>query len=265
MIASKTQIIATIGPSSSTKDMIRAMVGSAMDVARFNFSWGTLEEREREIALVREVAQEMGAHIPIIQDLPGPRVQHERGHGFDVHASALTDRDREYIRFGAKHNLEYIAVSFVRSAEDIADARKAVTEAGGSQRIIAKIERREAVDRIDEIIAVSDAVMIARGDLGDNVPFEEVPFIQADIIGRANRAGKPVITATEMLLSMVFSDRPTRAEVTDVVEAILLGSDAVMLSDETARGAHPAEVIAAMERILLAAERRIGPRVPKSL
>jgi pyruvate kinase len=129
---------------------------------------------------------------------------------------------------------------------------------GGTQKIMAKIERKDAVDAIDEIIAVSDAVMVARGDLGSEFPLEEIPFIQARIIEKCRKAKKPVVTATEMLLSMTERERPTRAEVTDVANAILQGSDAVMLSEETASGHYPALAVGMMEKIVLEAERHLG-------
>jgi pyruvate kinase len=226
-----------------------------MDIARLNFSWGTVGERTVQIERLRRLAREEGRKIPIIQDLPGPRIHNAEGHSYDPSATkAVTRADREFIRFGAERGLEYVAVSFVGNADDIRDARDAVEGAGGSQRVIAKIERKLALDNLDEIIEASDAVMIARGDLGDDIPLEEVPFVQADITERCNKAGKPVITATEMFVSMVSSLRPTRAEVTDVENAVLLGSDAVMLSEETARGAHPVEAVALMERVVVEAE-----------
>jgi pyruvate kinase len=248
--------VATIGPASESEEILRGMIEAQMDVARLNFSWGTVGERTVQIERLRRLAREAGKRIPIIQDLPGPRVNHAEGHGYDPEAlKALTDADKDFIRFGAERGLEYIAVSFVGNADDIRDAREAIRAVSGTQRIIAKIERKVALDNLDEIIEEADAVMIARGDLGDDIPLEEVPFVQADITKRCNKAGKPVITATEMFVSMVESLRPSRAEVTDVENAVLIGSDAVMLSEETARGAHPVEAVALMERVVIEAER----------
>ncbi|MEP6994057.1 MAG: pyruvate kinase [Acidobacteriota bacterium] len=164
-------------------------------------------------------------------------------------APGLTSKDREDLRFGVAHSVDYCALSFVRGADDIRAARAAVAELGASIPLIAKIEKHEALRHIDEILAESDGIMVARGDLGVETPLEHVPLLQKMLIEKANRAGKPVITATQMLLSMVESPRPTRAEVGDVANAILDGTDAVMLSEETAAGRYPAEAVATMKRI----------------
>jgi pyruvate kinase len=192
-------------------------------------------------------------------DLSGPRIQEGKGHTYNHdEISALTDRDREYIAFGVEHGVDCFAMSFVGNAKDIDMCHEAIRACSGHQPVIAKIERAEALKNLDEIIAVTDAVMVARGDLGEEVPLERIPFIQADIIRRSNKARKPVITATQMMLSMVESPSPTRAEVTDVANAILLGSDAVMLSDETAKGKYPVEAVSMMEKITIEAEKHIG-------
>jgi len=249
--ASRTQIVATIGPASCDHDILRQMIRHHLDVVRLNFSWGTLEEHAQYIRDVRMIAEETGRRIPIIQDVPGPRIQDGTEHSVDVEASVITEDDRAFIEFGLKQGVNYIAVSFVRSAADIEEARMLT----GDTPIIAKIERAEALDNIDEIIDAADGVMIARGDLGDNIPLERVPFEQVRIIEKSHDRGKPVITATEMLLSMTEKKRPTRAEVTDVAYAVMHGSDGVMLSEETAIGKHPVEAVTVMERIIREAER----------
>ena len=266
MASSRSQIVATIGPKSGTVEMLREMLRHHMDVMRLNLSWGTHEEHGGYIDALRTVATEMGVHIPVILDLSGPRKQTDSGHHFDAAnyvegKGLLTKKDIEDLRFGLAKGVGYIAVSYVGGKADVDEARAAVGAEGGSARIIAKIERREAVDNADEIIAAADAVMIARGDLGLEVPLEQIPFIERELIGKCNRAGKPVITATQMLLSMVENPEPTRAEVTDVAYAIELGSDAVMLSEETARGAYPIEAVIEMEKIVLAAEAHAPDRV----
>jgi pyruvate kinase len=166
-----------------------------------------------------------------------------------IRAPSLSEKDRADLAFGVAKGVDYIALSFVRSAEDIRMARALVREHGGDTPIIAKIEKHEALDCIDAIVAEVDGIMVARGDLGVEIPLERVPLVQKMLIAKANRAGKPVITATQMLRSMVESPRPTRAEVTDVANAIIDGTDAVMLSEETAMGAYPIEAVKMMARI----------------
>ena len=176
--------------------------------------------------------------------------------GGGLSAGALTDKDREDLKAAAALNVDYIAISFVRSAADINEARRLIDEIGCTAGIVAKIERAEAVEAIDEIISVSDGVMIARGDLGVEIGDAEVPAIQKHIIGRARSLDKPVITATQMMESMIYSPVPTRAEVSDVANAVIDGTDAIMLSGETAVGKYPDKVITAAQRICLAAERQ---------
>ncbi|HEY2851094.1 MAG TPA: pyruvate kinase [Gemmatimonadaceae bacterium] len=171
--------------------------------------------------------------------------------GIDVSAPSLTEKDRADIAFSIEHDLDYLALSFVRRAEDI-KALKALLPKG--MLVVAKIEKDSALFRLEEILQATDAVMVARGDLGVELPFEEVPLAQKRIIGLANRYGRPVITATQMLESMIEHPRPTRAEANDVANAVLDGTDAVMLSAETAAGAFPQLAVEAMHRIVLAAE-----------
>ncbi len=258
---SKAQIVATIGPASTHRDTLKAMVRHQMDVARLNFSWGDLKTKIQEIQIIRDVEKEYGRRIPIIVDLPGPRVQEKASHTYDRGAvSSITAQDEKFIRFAAEHNADYVAVSFVGGPEDIEKCRAIINECGGKQKIIAKIERAVALESLDDIIAAADAVMVARGDLGNEVPLEKIPFIQETIIKKAKKAGKPVIVATGMLLSMVEHPFPSRAEVTDVENAIMEGSDAVMLSEETAKGKYPVEAVATMETIVLEAERHLQGR-----
>ncbi len=254
----RAQIVATVGPASASRDIFSAMVAAGLDVVRLNFAWGTLDERVPQIAMIREVAAGAGKHIPIIQDLPGPRVQEQSGHTYDHTGASLTEQDKTSIAFGAAHQLEYLALSFVGSAADVEECRAVVAAAGGAQKIIAKIERKVALEHIDAIIAASDAIMIARGDLGSEVPLEEIPFIEADLIAKTRAAGKPVITATQMLFSMIDHPTPSRAEVTDIEYAVAHGSDAVMLSDETAAGKYPVEAVEHMRLGIEATQRHEG-------
>ncbi|HYT84286.1 MAG TPA: pyruvate kinase [Gemmatimonadales bacterium] len=177
--------------------------------------------------------------------------------GVQVSAPALTDKDREDALDGVRRGVDYLGLSFVRRAEDLAELRALVSP---SVKLVAKIEKATALDDLDRILAACDAVMVARGDLGVELPFEQVPLVQKRLIREANRHGKPVITATQMLESMVQHPRPTRAEASDVANAILDGTDAVMLSAETATGAYPVEAVRAMDRIIREMERHAAGR-----
>jgi pyruvate kinase len=181
--------------------------------------------------------------------------------GGGLSAGALTDKDREDIKLAAEIQVDYLAVSFPRTAADIHEARELLREAGGKGGIVAKIERAEAIDAIEEIIAASDVVMIARGDLGVEVGDAELPAIQKRIISKAREMNRVAITATQMMESMIENQIPTRAEVFDVANAVLDGTDAVMLSAETAAGKYPAMAVAAMDRICKSAEKQRIARV----
>lgn len=176
---------------------------------------------------------------------------------------ALTPKDKKDLAWGLAHGVDWVAMSFVKSAADIKQLKRLIAKTlpeSKRPKVIAKIEKHEAVTDLDSIITESDAVMVARGDLGVETDAAEVPFIQKEIINRANRAGKPVITATQMLESMVEHVRPTRAEVSDVANAVLDGTDAVMLSEESAVGEHPVEAVRIMRTIVEDAERHLRRR-----
>ena len=253
---SRVQIVVTLGPATKEMSVVRQLVEHQIDVVRLNFAWGTHDEHAHYIATIRAVAREFGRHIPTIQDLAGPRIQKKDGHEFNAAATdIITAKDLQDLGFGLSHNVEYICMSYVGNAADINRLRENIAERGGTAKVIAKVERQEALDNINAIIRVSDAIMIGRGDLGQNIPIERVPFAEATIIKKCKSAKKPVITATQMLLSMVENPEPTRAEVTDIAYAILLGSDAVMLSEETARGKYPVQAVTIMKRVVLEAER----------
>ncbi len=326
----RTRIVCTIGPASSSPDMLEKLVVAGMDVARLNFSHGTQEEHGRVIAEIRRISARLGLSIAVMQDLAGLKIRTgpiadgpidlEPGRAFtlttrdvpggadevsvtysgltgdvspgdvlllsdgdlelvvettttedilcrvtvggplsshkginlparSITAPVLTDKDRSDLAYGLEHGVDYVALSFVRSADDVADARAALGERCRAVPLVAKIEKHEALVRIDEIVDVVDGVMVARGDLGVEIPVEQIPRIQKSLIRKGNIAGRPVITATQMLKSMVESPRPTRAEVTDVANAILDGSDAIMLSEETAVGRHPVAAVEMMVRI----------------
>jgi len=312
-----------------------------MDVARLNFSHGSLDEHNERMAAVREISHELDKPIGILQDLPGPKIRTGKLVGgevmltpgstvvltgeevqgdekrFSVSYSDLsrevspgeriliddgrielkvdsisgsdivcrvvtggsvrerkgvnvpetrlktllpTERDLEYFRFGLSRGVDFAALSFVQDAGDVARARGAMVRQGSDIPIIAKIERPQAVRDINAITDSTDVVMIARGDLGVEMDPEEVPAIQKEIIALCNRKGVPVITATQMLESMIQNPRPTRAEASDVANAVLDGSDAVMLSGETAVGAYPVEAVRMIGRIIALIEQRVGTR-----
>ena len=330
--AANARIVATLGPASSSAEVITSLIEAGADAFRLNFSHGTAEWHLAAAAAIRNAAGERP--VAIIADLQGPRIRigaipapvtvregdelslasgpapdgadalpttydglardvkpgermlidnglvelrvlgTERGlvrgrvvtggeigankginlPGVAVSAPALTAKDEQDVATAVELGADYLALSFVRSRDDIVRLRELLDTHGADTPIVAKIERGEAVERIEDILAESDGVMVARGDLGVELPQEKVPAIQKHIIALANAAGKPVITATEMLQSMITSPRPTRAEASDVANAILDGTDAVMLSGETAVGRYPVRAVEMMERITKEAE-----------
>lgn len=199
----------------------------------------------KDIACRVVVGGELGAHKGI--NLPAR----------SIHAPILTEKDLSDFAFGLGQGVDYAALSFVRTALDVQIARDFMRQQGREIPLIAKIEKHEALANLDAIMAAVDGVMVARGDLGVEIPLEKVPFFQRQIIAKANRAGKPVITATQMLKSMVAAPRPTRAEVGDVANAVLEGTDAVMLSEETASGNYPVESVRIMDRIAAETEKSL--------
>lgn len=255
---SRAQIVATVGPASKDIETLKKMMSVQMDVARLNFSHGMHEEHAELIRHIRAAAEEVGRKVPIIQDLSGPREKIEESHRFKEGAvKTITKKDRSDLEFGLSQDVDYIALSYVGSHEDILELREIIKKRGKVKPIIAKIERQAAVDNIDKIIEAADAIMVARGDLSLAVSMEKVPFIQEEIIKKCKKAGKPVIVATQMLFSMVENIMPTIAEVSDVTNAISVGADAVMLSEESAIGKYPIETIIMMEKIILEAEKHL--------
>jgi pyruvate kinase len=340
-LGKKTKIVCTIGPASEGSQQLTELVNAGMNVARLNFSHGTLSEHQARVDMLREVMKKTGKTVAIMQDLSGPKIRigtfkdkiimlnegktfilttdevegsEDKVHvnypelpkevipgstimlddgtkrlrvieikgndivtavtmggrlsdhkgvnipGANLSVKSLTDKDREDLKFGIKNNLDFVALSFVRSAEDINELRAILTKEGSHAHIIAKIETPEAIHNIDNIVEVADAVMIARGDLAVEIPAEEVPLVQKLIIHKCNEVGKPVITATQMLESMVKSAVATRAEVSDVANAIIDGTDAIMLSEETALGGFPVEAVKTMTRIAQRVEKEVYTR-----
>ncbi len=331
-----TKIVATLGPASSSKEVISRMVVAGVDVVRMNFSHGTREEHLARAALVREAAHEAGRTVGMMCDLQGPKIRIgkfengkvvlEKGAAFildaecatgnaervgldyreltkDVRpgdvlllddgrlvldvgrvsgseifttvrvggelsnnkginrlgggltAAALTAKDMQDIKTAVEMKADFIAVSFPKSGADMYMARELMRAAGGKAVVIAKMERAEAVAAMGELVTASDGIMVARGDLAVEVGDAAVPALQKRLIRTAREQNKLTITATQMMESMITSPVPTRAEVSDVANAVLDGTDAVMLSAETAAGAYPAETVEAMARICLEAEK----------
>ena len=328
-----TKIVCTIGPKSESKEVLKSLIESGMNVMRLNFSHGDYAEHGMRIKTVKEIMQETGTHVGILLDTKGPEIRTgklENGQdviletgkeiaittdysfvgnkdkfavsydgivkdlkpgnivllddglvalevvsvngneikcliknngelgehkgvnlpGVSVSLPALAEKDIEDLKFGCREGVDYIAASFIRKAGDVAEVRSVLDANGGENiKIISKIESQEGVDNFDEILELSDGIMVARGDLGVEIPVEEVPFAQKMMIEKCNEAGKMVITATQMLDSMMKNPRPTRAEVGDVANAILDGTDAVMLSGESAKGKYPLETVKTMAAI----------------
>jgi len=333
--ANRAKIVATLGPASNTKEVIRELVYAGVNVFRLNFSHGEHSTHAQVVENIREVNDELRVHTSILQDLQGPKIrigQVEDGEVFiqpgqeivittkemvgnaqkvsttytnlakdvapgdmiliddgnlelfvksvqgedvtcevkyggslksrkginlpftKVSAPSLTKKDIKDLVFGIEHDVDWIALSFVRHADDVRDLRKRIQAKGKDIRIVAKIEKPEALKNIDEIIEESDALMVARGDLGVEIVMEEVPMAQKMMVEKCNLAAKPVIIATQMMESMIKNPRPTRAETNDVANAVLDGADAMMLSAETAAGKYPVQTVKTMARTIASVE-----------
>ena len=332
-----------MGPASSKKNTLRAMMRAGMDIARFNFSHGSHEEHRGRVDMVKNLREELNIPVALLLDTKGPEIRTkllkdhkkitlEAGSEFTlttgdiegdetrvaityenlykdvkkggkiliddglieleienikngdivcrvlnggelgerkginvpyvkVKLPGITEQDKDDILFGITQEFDYIAASFVRDAKAIKEIRQLLDENGGHDiGIIAKIENAEGVENIDEIIKAADGIMVARGDMGVEIPAEDVPHYQKEIIKKCNATYKPVITATQMLDSMIRNPRPTRAEVTDVANAIYDGTDVVMLSGETANGKYPLEALKMMVKIAERTEQDIKGR-----
>lgn len=332
----KTKIVCTIGPSSDSYEVLKALVNEGMNVARLNFSHGTHPEHKKRIDTIKKLRDDLDEPIAIMLDTKGPEIRIktfkdgmiriEQGQDFTltsedvegdetrvsvtykdiakdlkaddrvliddglveftvisvdeknvymravnsgelsdrkgvnlpsvkVNLPTLTEKDIEDLIFGIENDVDFIAASFIRSAKDVLEIRKILESNGGDDiKIISKIENLEGVQNIDEIIDASDGIMVARGDMGVELDEEDIPLVQKDIIRKCNLKGKFVITATQMLDSMIRNPRPTRAEVTDVANAILDGSSAIMLSGETAAGNYPVKACEMMRKIAVKIE-----------
>ena len=238
------KIVCTLGPASNTPEIIEKMLQSGMDVARLNLSYGTMEEHRQTVAMVRSAARKLNLPTAVLLDCPGRK--RRTGDTKAVFG--------DHLRFAQDNQIDYIALSFITSTQQVEEVKSLTMEMNINIPIVTKIEKGEALAVSSSIIDISDGVMVARGDLGLQISIEKVPLAQKKIIREANQRGKPVITATEMLESMVKSPTPTRAEATDVANAVLDGTDAVMLSEETSIGQYPVEAIQMMSKIIYEAE-----------
>ena len=333
----RTKIVATLGPGSSSSEVIMEMIRAGVDVFRLNFSHGSHEEQKHRVDLIRECSESTGRIVGILADLQGPKirthkfkdgvVQLIRGETFILDAAlgknegtqervglayknlpkdvkkgdilllddgrvelevsevvgdevrctviyscvlsnnkginlkggglsapALTDKDKEDLVAAVAMDVDYVALSFARTAADVNQCRELVVAEGSDAGIVTKVERAEAIENIDEIVEASDVIMVARGDLGVEMGDAELPALQKSLIKKARAMNRVVITATQMMESMIDSPIPTRAEVFDVANSVLDGTDAVMLSGETAVGRYPAKTVQAMGRICEHAE-----------
>ncbi len=338
----RTKIVATLGPATSSPEMISRLLEAGVNVFRLNFSHGTVDVHEANVALIREEAARRDIAVGILQDLQGPKIRtgvfedgsvelvpgaafaltcgdaspgniervgvtyrglsrdlragdtlllddgrlslvvdEIRGEtihtqvviggrlsnnkginipGADLSIPALTDKDVEDLVTGVRLGVDWVAMSFVRSRDDLLLARHYLMREGSTAKLMAKIEKPGAVERFGEILAEVDGIMVARGDLGVEMAPERVPLVQKRLIRASVEAGKPVITATQMLESMIGNSTPTRAEASDVANAIYDGTDAIMLSGETAVGAYPVEAVRMMDRIARTVEADAGFR-----
>ncbi|MBV8196857.1 MAG: pyruvate kinase [Candidatus Eremiobacteraeota bacterium] len=206
-----------------------------------------LQDGQIALLIVGKSASDIETTVEFGGDLRGSQgINYSDG---SLNIPTVTQRDLDYLQFGLEQGVDYVAMSFVRSAEDVERVKAFIAQRKQHIPVIAKIEKHEALAQLDEIIAAADGIMVARGDLGIEIPIETVPILQKQIIAKCNRASKPVVTATQMLESMISAPRPTRAEATDVANAILDGTDAVMLSAETALGAYPTEAVRTMAQV----------------
>lgn len=334
IIFNRTKIIATVGPASNSKAMLKELILSGTDIFRLNFSHGTHDDHQHVIDTVRELNLELGTYVSLLQDLQGPKIRVDevdkdtvledgqklvvsihktQGNSKKVSTSyqslardvvpgntiliddgnielkvdsidggevstevvhggplssrkginlpntrvsspSLTEKDEIDLAFGLKNNVDWVALSFVRTADDIINLKKLIEASGKEVKVIAKIEKPEALEHITDIIENSDAIMVARGDLGVETEMEDVPMVQKRLIYQCNRMAKPVIVATQMMESMIENARPTRAETSDVANSVMDGADTVMLSAETAMGKHPVLAVKSMVRTIQSVE-----------
>jgi pyruvate kinase len=241
----RAKIVCTLGPATDSYEQIKALVDAGMDVARFTLGYEGHGEHEERYGWVRKAADETGRSVGVLADLRGP----VSGPG-----PVLSPADEADLRWALRTGFDMVALSFVRAGRDIEAVHRVMDEEGRRLPVLAKVEKPQAVAAIEDVVAAFDGIMVARGDLGVEMPLEHVPIVQKRAVRLAKRNAKPVVVATQMLDSMIEHARPTRAEVSDVANAVLDGTDAVMLSGETSVGRHPVEAVTTMARIVRAAE-----------
>lgn len=328
----RTKIVATIGPATSSEEMLKALIEEGVNVCRLNFSHGSHDVHIETIERIRRIDEELGVHTSILADLQGPKIRigEVENNGVElipgneiiisntpivgtakkvsityqelpkdvtpgervllddgklelevvstnykdevvlkvitggilsskkgvnlpntkISQPSLTSKDREDLEVALEHNVDWIGLSFVRNARDIIELKHIISSKNKKTKVIAKIEKPEAIDDLKDIIKETDGVMVARGDLGVELPMEDVPLLQKEIISMSLQYAKPVIVATQMMESMINASSPTRAEINDVANAVMDGADAVMLSGETSVGKYPLAVIKAMKKII---------------
>ncbi len=233
--ARKTKIIATIGPASEKFSILSELIQAGVDIFRFNLKHNTIESHKQIIKNVRKAALEQGSSVQILIDLPNPTFS-------------------AGINLAMEEKVEYVALSYLKQADEVLKFKKEAKKVELSADIIAKIETKESLRHFLEILKETHTIMVARGDLGRSIPIEKVPFTQKEIVLACRKTNKMVIIATEMLLSMTSKNEPTRAEVSDVANAVLEGCNAVMLSEETAIGKNPVKAVKIMDKIIREAE-----------
>ena len=238
------KIVCTLGPASSSPQVMEKMLKAGMDIARLNLAHGTLEEHERLIYKVRSLSQKLKLPLGVLLDLPG--LKHRRGDIKSVFG--------QHLDFAFSQNADFVALSFISSVRQVREVKQLLRNMDADIPVIVKMEEARALEESGALLEVGEGIMVARGDLALDISIEKVPTAQKQLITEANRRGKPVITATQMLESMVRSASPTRAEATDVANAVLDGSDALMLSEETATGGYPVKATETMIKIALEAE-----------
>jgi len=238
------KMVCTLGPASRSREVIARMILAGMNVARLNLNYGTLEEHAELIREVRSLSKRLKTPVALLLDLPGQK----RCTG------SVREAFGEHLQFARTQGADFVALSFITSEQQVREALLLMKEMEAEIPIVVKIERAEALKESSAIIKEGHSIMVARGDLALGISIEKVPLAQKRLIREANRWGRPVITATQMLLSMVDSATPTRAEATDVANAVLDGTDALMLSEETAIGKYPVAAVETMARIAAEAE-----------
>ncbi|MAZ30394.1 hypothetical protein CL655_03910 [bacterium] len=244
------QIAATLGPSSSDEATLEAMLRAGVQVARLNFSWGTHEDHQRFVHQVRLAAGRLGRRIIIMQDLSGPRVQEGVCHTFDPEADVVTDKDLADIDALVDLEINYVAQSFARDAADIEAVRSALAAQGSAAKVIAKVERLEALENLDEILTAADGVLVGCGDLSCVVPTERLPFVIKDIVRRARHAHVPCMVLARSEASVVPDTPVLFSDAIAAAQLVLDGASALLLSHETATGDRPVDSIANLRSVV---------------